>query len=331
MMHKGEAIMDFVDKQGYTEVIHFVSRMAAIQTFLTNKANLDSPTKKGRKNKPHVIPYCRFTKLIICHLGRIHNIHQRSASSFHLVEEDFRLGNLKFISKGEADEHDQKVATKKEGKMKTTSAKQPKSKPAIEKSSKPALHQSRRQPRKDLLRPPLLSHPSRSLQKKSQPRPHHHNKPARAQSQANVGGVSIREPISEATQPLPIVEGKGKAIVTEEQAAHSQLALYTPKRRSTIDQFIFQRQTPAIEVSSSRPFVQAQDDTSSNIVRDSPSLVDAEIGAASEKTNSGGDTEILQINEEQVKDVDNQVNLEEKTYELDQGQVGSDPGRTLES
>ncbi|GKA09212.1 hypothetical protein Tco_0688543 [Tanacetum coccineum] len=62
------------------------------------------PTKKGRKDKPHVIPYCRFTKLIIYHLGRIHNIHQRSASPFHLAEEDLRLGNLKFVSKGKVDE-----------------------------------------------------------------------------------------------------------------------------------------------------------------------------------------------------------------------------------
>ncbi|GKF62951.1 hypothetical protein Tco_0183005, partial [Tanacetum coccineum] len=158
----GEAIMDFVNQLGYTEVIHFMSRMAvnnlyqpwraimsminqcltgktsghdrpkypvlqmlwgiiigtkvdyvelmweefmqAIQTFLTDKANLGSPNKKGMKDKPHVIPYCRFTKLIICYLGRIQNIHQRSASPFHLAEQDLRLGNLKFVSKGEADE-----------------------------------------------------------------------------------------------------------------------------------------------------------------------------------------------------------------------------------
>ncbi|GKG00399.1 hypothetical protein Tco_0302089, partial [Tanacetum coccineum] len=66
-----------------------------------------------------------------------------------------------------------------------------------------------------------------------------------AQSQTHVGGVAIREPVAEATRPLPIVEGKGKAIVTEEQAAQSLLALHTPKRRSTTDQFIFQRRTPA--------------------------------------------------------------------------------------
>ncbi|GKC28619.1 hypothetical protein Tco_1035913 [Tanacetum coccineum] len=192
----GEAIMDFVNQLGYTKVIHFVSRMAAqisqifwgiitssnvdyaeliweefvqaIQTFLTDKANLGGPTKKGRKDKAHVISYCWFTKLIIYHLGRIHNIHQRSTSPFHLAEDDLKLGNLKFVPKGEEDEvfgmpipnelisnnirntsyynaylemvakHDQKVAAQKEGKKKSASTKQPKPKPAIEKSNKPA-------------------------------------------------------------------------------------------------------------------------------------------------------------------------------------------------
>nr|GFA45994.1 hypothetical protein [Tanacetum cinerariifolium] len=89
----------------------------AIQTFLTDKANLGSPTKKGRKDKPHVILYCRLTKLIICYLGRTHKIHQRSASSFHLAEEDLRLAE-------------------KEGKKKPAIAKQLKSKPVKKKLSK---------------------------------------------------------------------------------------------------------------------------------------------------------------------------------------------------
>ncbi|GKE05155.1 hypothetical protein Tco_1397173 [Tanacetum coccineum] len=53
--------------------------------------NYYNPTKKGRKDRPHIIPYCRFSKLVISHLGRIHNIHQRLASSFHLAKEDLRL------------------------------------------------------------------------------------------------------------------------------------------------------------------------------------------------------------------------------------------------
>ncbi|GJX20510.1 hypothetical protein Tco_0223187 [Tanacetum coccineum] len=109
-----DAIKDFVNELEYTEE-EFVQ---AIQTFLIDKANLGSPTKKDRKDKPHVIPYCRFTKLIIYHLGRKHNIHQRSASPFHLAEEDLTLAE-----KGE--------------KKKPATAKQLKPKSAKEKSSKP--------------------------------------------------------------------------------------------------------------------------------------------------------------------------------------------------
>nr|GEW74983.1 retrovirus-related Pol polyprotein from transposon TNT 1-94 [Tanacetum cinerariifolium] len=374
----GDSIMDFVNELGYTETsghdrprypvlqmlwgiitsfnVDYAKLMweefvQAIQKFLTNKANLSSPTKKGRKDKPRVIPYCRFTKLIICHLGIIHNSYQRSAYPFYLAEEDFRLGNLKFVSKGEVDEvlgmpipyelisnnirkgpyynaylemvskHDRKVTAKKERKKKTASAKQPKSKPAIKKSRKPAPtpkpKATKERPSKAFTAKPPK--PKLAKEKSTKPTP---------PQQASKGKIAK---VRKATQPLPIVEGKGKAIVTEEQAAHSLLALHMLKRRSTTDQFIFQRRTPAIEVSSTRPSTQAQDDTSVNIVCDSPSPTDAEAGAASKKTNSGGDTNILQIDEEQGKDVDEQVNLEENTDDLDYGQAGSDPGRTPES
>ncbi|GJZ50907.1 retrovirus-related pol polyprotein from transposon TNT 1-94 [Tanacetum coccineum] len=149
----------------------------AIQTFLADKANLGIATKKDKKIKPHVIPYCRFTKLIICYLGRKHNINQRSGSLFNMAEDDLRLGNLKFVPKGKEDEvfgmqipkepimdnirnapyynaylemvakHDHKIAAKKGRKKKSTSkadqsknpatAKQPK--PLSSKQSKPAL------------------------------------------------------------------------------------------------------------------------------------------------------------------------------------------------
>ncbi|GJV37820.1 hypothetical protein Tco_1410297 [Tanacetum coccineum] len=158
--------------------------------------------------------------------------------------------------------HDQKIAAEKGEKKKPATAKQPKPKPAKEKSSKPA----------------------------PAPKP-------KAQSQAHVGGVAIREPVAEATRPLPVVKGKGKAITTEEQAAQSLLA----------------------------------DDTSANIVCDSPSLADAETGADTDKTNNGCDTEILQIGEEQGDDVANVVNLKEKTAEIYKGQVESDPSKTPES
>ncbi|GJR77534.1 hypothetical protein Tco_0089899 [Tanacetum coccineum] len=327
----------------------------AMQTFLTDKANLDSPTKKGRKDKLHVIPYCRFTKLIICHLGRIHNIHQRSASLFHLAEEDLRLGNLKFISKGEVDEvfgmpipnelisnsirnapyynvylemvakHDQKAAAEMEGKKKTASVKQPKPKPTKEKPSMPSTAKpSKPKPAKEnsfQLVDELDEEPAQP-----EPKPEHQGKGEEYDveraiqmslesfhvvAHAHVGGVAIRKPVVEAARPLSVVEGKGKgkAIATKEQVAQSLLALHAPKRRSTTDQFIFQRRTLATEEASTGPSTQPQDDTSANIVHDSPSSADAETGEY----------------------VDKQVNLEEKTIELDQDQDGSDPGETHES
>ncbi|GJZ17977.1 hypothetical protein Tco_0554100 [Tanacetum coccineum] len=102
----GEQVMDFVNELGYPEEIYFVSRMheefvQAIQNFFTHRANLHIPTKKPT---PYVIPYCRFTKLIIYYLGSRHNIHRRHESAVHVTGDDFLLGNLKFVPKGEKDE-----------------------------------------------------------------------------------------------------------------------------------------------------------------------------------------------------------------------------------
>nr|GEW61843.1 copia protein [Tanacetum cinerariifolium] len=125
--------------------------------------------------------------------------------------------------------------------------------------------------------------------------------------------------------------GRGKAIEMEEQATQSMLALHTPKRRSTIDQFTLQRRTPSTEEASTRPSTQPQDDTSVNVVCKTPSLVDAKISTDTDKVISEGDTKILNIGEEQGKDVDNQGYLDEQTIVLDEGQAGSDPSKTLES
>ncbi|GJX25199.1 hypothetical protein Tco_0231495 [Tanacetum coccineum] len=298
----GDAIMYFMNELRYTEVIHFVSRMAVnnlyqpwrailsmINQCLTGKTsrhdrprylvlqmlwgiitstNVDYveliPTKKGKKDKPHVIPYCRFTKLIICYLGRIHNIHQRSASSFHLAKEDLRLAE-------------------KEGKKKPATVKQPKPKPTKEKSSKPAPA-----PKPKMNQ---LIGEDEPTQPEPEPEPEH---------QGEGEEYDMEHAIQmKATRPLPVVEGKVKTLATKE--------------------------------ASIGPSSQPQDDTSANIVRDSLSPADAKTSAESNKTNSEGDTEILQIAEELGDDVDKQMNLEENTAELDQDQAGSDPSETHES
>ncbi|GKD38044.1 hypothetical protein Tco_1258251 [Tanacetum coccineum] len=85
----------------------------AIKTFFSDATNLKVPSKKP---KPHVIPYCRFTKLIICYLGGRHNIHKRPQSPLHITAYDYSLGNLKFVPKGELDEPRQaNTVTDKEG------------------------------------------------------------------------------------------------------------------------------------------------------------------------------------------------------------------------
>ncbi|GKD39041.1 hypothetical protein Tco_1259248 [Tanacetum coccineum] len=56
--------------------------------------------------------------------------------------------------------------------------------------------------------------------------------------------VVFRETDTGKLQPLPEVSGKGKEKVGEEQAAQVLLNLQTPKKKSSAEQYIFQRRTP---------------------------------------------------------------------------------------
>ncbi|GKF99178.1 hypothetical protein Tco_0297961, partial [Tanacetum coccineum] len=94
------------------------------------------------------------------------------------------------------------------------------------------------------------------------------------QGRAPVGGVTIRDPVSEETPKLHEVVGKGKAVVTEEQVAHSLIDL--SKKKRTNDQFILVRrdQIPPDLITglSSQP----DDDTSEKVVHESSSTSDSE-------------------------------------------------------
>nr|GEW63121.1 hypothetical protein [Tanacetum cinerariifolium] len=126
------------------------------------------------------------------------------------------------------------------------------------------------------------------------------------QGQAHVGGVSISKLVAEATRPLYVVNGKGKAIAMEEQATQSLLVLHTPKMRSSTDQFIIQRRTSATEEASTGPYTQPQDDTSANIVCESPSPTNA-------KTDPGKTLESRPLPDDD---------------KMDEDQAGSDPGKS---
>ncbi|GKE51841.1 hypothetical protein Tco_1486997, partial [Tanacetum coccineum] len=66
---------------------------------VTHKASLKNPKKKVT---PLLIPYGRFSKVIIYYLASNNNIHRRPDSAVHHTGDDYVLGNLKFVPKGES-------------------------------------------------------------------------------------------------------------------------------------------------------------------------------------------------------------------------------------
>nr|GEY59941.1 hypothetical protein [Tanacetum cinerariifolium] len=266
----GDTIMDFVNQLDYSGEIHLVSRMAA---------NLDSPTNKGKKTKPHVIPYYWFTKLIIYYLGRHHKIHQSSRSPLNLlkmisvleISSSFPkaklIKSLECVKKKTTPKDDKPVKPALAKQAKPRTAKQPKLKPVKEKSTKPTPLQKAGKGKVK-----KIYNVKRSLQ-------------------------LVEEPDEELDQHVPEPEPQGAA--TEEASIRSS--------------------------------AQPQDDTSANIVRETPTLVDAKTGVDTNKVTSKGDSEILDIGEKLGEDMDNKVHLVEQTAKLDEGQDRSDPGKTSES
>nr|GEZ31444.1 histone deacetylase 14 [Tanacetum cinerariifolium] len=267
--------------------------------------------------------------------GRKHNINHWSGSSFNMAADDHRLGNLEFVPKGEEDEvfrmqipnelitdsirnapyynaylemvakHDYKIAAKEGGKKKLVAIADQSKKPATAKQPKPiSVVQSKPAPAKQVKPVKEKSTPIKKAAKAPEFQVEDEEYDLQqgiqmglelfqAPGQAPVGELAFREPASGFIQKLPIVE------VTKE--------------------------------ASIGPSVQPEDNTFAHIVFDTPSPTDAETGAENDKKNSEGGTEILSIGEEQGEDVANKVNLEEKTTKIDEGQAGSDSGKTLES
>ncbi|GKF62454.1 hypothetical protein Tco_0182508, partial [Tanacetum coccineum] len=81
----------------------------------------------------------------------------------------------------------------------------------------------------------------------------------KGEGRAPIRGVMIRDPVSEATPKLHEVVGKGKAIVTEEQVAHSPIDL--SKKKRTTDQFILARQKVIHESSSTSDLERTESET----------------------------------------------------------------------
>nr|GEW46494.1 copia protein [Tanacetum cinerariifolium] len=178
----------------------------SIHTFNEDKRNLSRHTTGKKKATLIMIPSIRFTKLIIYHLQRRYRFHPRPDSPLHLPNEEHVLGYLKFSAKG------------KKRSLKSVDALEAEDLPAME---------------------PQVAAEDANLQTALE----ESMKTAYAPPRCPLPPVVIREPESGKYKPLPEVPGKGKAKVTEEQVAHDLLSLQKPKKKSPVDQYIFQRRT----------------------------------------------------------------------------------------
>ncbi|GKD09228.1 retrovirus-related pol polyprotein from transposon TNT 1-94 [Tanacetum coccineum] len=71
----------------------------SVQTFLTDRKNLTTASRRKKKTAHLLIPSIRFTKLIIHHLKTKHNIHPRIGLPLHYSHEENVLNTLRFIGK----------------------------------------------------------------------------------------------------------------------------------------------------------------------------------------------------------------------------------------
>ncbi|GJX10393.1 hypothetical protein Tco_0200252 [Tanacetum coccineum] len=143
------------------------------------------------------------------------------------------------------------------------------------------------------------------------------------QGRAPVGGVTIRDPVSETTPILPEVVGKGKAIVTEEQVAHSLIDL--SKKKRTTDQFILVRRDQAPHDSTTGPSSQPEDDTSEKVVHESSSTTD------SERTESETEVATPKGDKEQGEVASSTVTSGVGIFVRTEDQAGSNPGKAHEA
>ncbi|GJS22926.1 hypothetical protein Tco_0451558 [Tanacetum coccineum] len=377
-----------------------------IQTFFSHKASHKASLKDPKKKAvPLLIPYGRFTKMIIYYLGSTSDVHKRPESPCHLPGDDFLLGNLKFISKGETSEVFGMAIPKQlitqaiqqssyYPKYLEMVAKNTKKTPQDRASKQPEPATKRALPKKPTTttpikptKPPSSKHPKSLTKKHSKrklPQKVRKGKPSfqlvdeddeaqqesvpqgegddpalelakkmsldahqekgegegadadieRAiklsldpsflpKGQAPVGGVVIRDLVFEKTPKLPEVVGKGKAIVTEEQVAHSLIDL--SKKKRTTDQFILVRRDQTPHDSTTGPSSQPEDDTSEKVVQESSSTTD------SERTKSETEAAAPKGDKEQGEVASSTVTSGVGIYVHTKDQAGSDLGKAHEA
>ncbi|GJY49862.1 retrovirus-related pol polyprotein from transposon TNT 1-94 [Tanacetum coccineum] len=350
-----------------------------IQTFFSHKASHKASLKNPKKKvTPLLIPYGRFSKVIIYYLASNNNIHRRPDSAVHHTGDDYILGNLKFVPKGESvevfgmaipDPLITEAIQQSSYYPTTTPVKQ--SKPAPSPTKKPSKRKLPQKVRKGKPTFQLVDEddeaqqesipqeedddPDLELAKKMSLEAHKEKGEGEGddadmeraiklsldpaflpQGRAPVGGVTIRDPVSETTSKLHEVVGKGKAVVTEEQVAHSLIDL--SKKKRTTDQFILVRRDQTSHDSTTGPSSQPEDDTSEKVIHESSSTSDSERTESETETAAPkGDKDQGEVDSSTVTSgVSIPVSDPEKAHEalagpdpepMKEDQTGSDSGK----
>ncbi|GKC28739.1 hypothetical protein Tco_1036033, partial [Tanacetum coccineum] len=387
-----------------------------IQTFFSHKSKPQSQSEEPKKKVTSSHSFLngqlgRFSKVIIYYLASNNNIHRRPDSAVHHTGDDYILGNLKFVPKGESVEvfgmaipdpliteaiqqssyypkylkmvaentkktpqesASMQPATKRATPKKpTTTTPVKQSKPAPPPTKKPSKRKLPQKVRKGKPTFQLVDEddeaqqesipqeegndPDLELAKKLSLETHQEKGEGEGddadleraiklsldpaflpQGRAPVGGVTIRDPVSETTSKLHEVVGKGKAVVTEEQVAHSLIDL--SKKKRTTDQFILVRRDQTPPDSTTGPSSQPEDDTSEKVIHESSSTSDSERTESETETAAPkGDKDQGEVDTSTVTSgVSIPVSDPEKAHEalagpdpepMNEDQTGSDSGK----
>ncbi|GJZ98482.1 hypothetical protein Tco_0670935, partial [Tanacetum coccineum] len=314
----GDTVIDFVNELGYPEPVEIVSRKTS---------GNDKPRHPVLQMLWGIV-----TQTNVDHAELIwednNNIHRRPDSAVHHTGDDYILGNLKFVPKGESVEvfgmaipdpliteaiqqssyypkylkmvakntkktpqgsaSVQPATQRATPKKPTTTTPVKQTKPAPSPTKKPS---KRKLPQKIRKGKPTfhLVDEDDEAQQESNPQEEGndpdlelakklsletHQEKGKGEGRAPVGGVTIRDPVSETTPKLHEVVGKGKAVVSEEQVAHSLIDMSKKKRSS--NQFILARRDQTPPDSTTGPFSQHDDDTSDKEIHESSSTSDSE-------------------------------------------------------
>ncbi|GJQ90801.1 retrovirus-related pol polyprotein from transposon TNT 1-94 [Tanacetum coccineum] len=322
-----------------------------IQTFFShNKASQKDSLKNPKKSNSSPHSYGTFSQGDNLHLASNNNIHRQPLICFHHTGDDFILEisscpvmNTKKTLKKCSVQPATKRATPKKPTT-TTPVKQ--SKPAPAPTKKPSKRKLPQKVRKGKPTFQLVDEddeaqhesipqeegddPDLELAKKMSLEAH------QEKGEREGDDADMERAIKLSLDPAFLPQGKGKAVVTEEQVAHSLIDL--SKKKRTTDQFILVRRDQTPHDSTTGPSSQPEDDTSEKVIHESSSTSDSErTESETEAAAPKGDKDQDEVDTSTVTSrVSIPISDPEKAYEalagpdpkpMKEDQTGSDSGK----